>query len=213
MSLVDLITECNFDKETDLCVKMYESGSDKSCFHTYTRLYSKLFENFKNSDIKLFEVGMGTKNPNIQSHMCGFPWTKPGGSLYGWREWFPNAQIYGADIDKEILFTDDRIKTFHVDQTNPATITKMWEQIGDDVKFDIIIDDGLHNFNANHIFMMNSYHKLKKDGLYIIEDVSYRDSYIHHQMIGFYKRLFSDVAIVQVPGTLHIENTLVIMRV
>ena len=61
--------------------------------------------------------------------------------------------------------------------------------------------------------MTNSHHKLKKGGLYIIEDVSYRDAYIHHQMLEQYKRIFSDVAIVQVPGTVHIENTMVVMRV
>ena len=31
---------------------------------------------------------------------------------------FPNAQIYGADIDKNILKDEERIKTFYVDQTD-----------------------------------------------------------------------------------------------
>lgn len=211
-ALRDIVVNCNYGDMTELCKIMYESGSDKSVFHTYTRLYSKLFEDIRYSDINLFEVGMGTKNPTIKSHMCGFPWTQPGGSLRGWKNWFPNAHIYGADIDKDILFKDDRISTFYTDQTDPNVISNMWKEIGD-VEFDIIIDDGLHEFNANWIFMMNSYQKLKKGGLYVIEDVSYDDAYTHHKMIEEYKKMFSDVVIVQVPGTNHIENTLVILRV
>ena len=38
-------------------------------------------------------------------------------------------EIYGADIDKDILFTEDRIKTFYVDQLSADSIKKMWEKI------------------------------------------------------------------------------------
>ena len=37
--------------------------------------------------------------------------------------------------------------------------------------FDLIIDDGLHNFNANIIFFSDSFKYLKKGGVYFIEDV------------------------------------------
>ena len=45
----------------------------------------------------------------------------------------------------------------------------MWEKIPEN--FDIILDDGLHNYEANINFYENSIHKLKKDGIYIIEDI------------------------------------------
>lgn len=45
----------------------------------------------------------------------------------------------------------------------------MWNQIPE--TFDIIIDDGLHTYEANMCFLRNSYHKLKQDGIYIIEDI------------------------------------------
>jgi hypothetical protein len=44
-----------------------------------------------------------------------------------------------------------------------------------DLQFDLIIDDGLHVCEANMIFFENSIHKLKKNGLYIIEDVLNRN--------------------------------------
>jgi hypothetical protein len=40
---------------------------------------------------------------------------KPGASLYVWRDFFPNAYIFGADIDKEVLFNDKRITTGYID--------------------------------------------------------------------------------------------------
>ena len=46
----------------------------------------------------------------------------------------------------------------------------MWKKIG--IKnFDIIIDDGLHTTDANINLFLNSFKKLKKNGIYIIEDV------------------------------------------
>jgi hypothetical protein len=41
--------------------------------------------------------------------------------------------------------------------------------------FDIIIEDGLHTFEANCIFFENSIHKLNKGGIYIVEDIKKSD--------------------------------------
>ena len=95
----------------------------------------------------------------------------PGASLRVWRDYFFNAQIYGGDIDKEVLFEEDRIKTFYVDQLDSNSIKSMWETIKVEY-FDIIIDDGLHEPEANYNFFINSFHKLKKNGVFVIEDVS-----------------------------------------
>ena len=40
------------------------------------------------------------------------------------------------------------------------------------VNFDIMIDDAIHTFEANKTFFLNSVHKLSKNGIYIIEDVT-----------------------------------------
>jgi hypothetical protein len=56
----------------------------------------------------------------------------------------------------------------------------MWNKI--DKNFDIIIDDGLHEYDANIIFYENSIDRLCKDGLYVIEDVDskYANQYIEY---------------------------------
>jgi len=38
--------------------------------------------------------------------------------------------------------------------------------------FDVIIDDGLHEYHANISFFENSIFKLKKGGYYIVEDLN-----------------------------------------
>ena len=101
---------------------------------------------------------------------------KPNVFNYGddWKDYFVNANVYGADIDKEILKNEDRIKTFYVDQTNAISISELYKNIGN-VNFDIIIDDGLHEYNANICLFENSFKYLSKQGIYIIEDVFFKD--------------------------------------
>ena len=54
---------------------------------------------------KVFEFWVGTNNPNLASSMGVLE--NPGASLRDWRDYFPNALVFGADIDIEILFTDE----------------------------------------------------------------------------------------------------------
>ena len=97
---------------------------------------------------------------------------KPGASLRVWRDYFVNSAVFGADIDKNILFEEDRIKTFYVDQLNENSIKEMWSNINKS-DFDIILDDGLHTFEAGVTMFLNSFDKLRKNGIYIIEDVDF----------------------------------------
>jgi hypothetical protein len=149
---------------------MTKYGSDKGSYHNYTTIYYEYFNNISNNNLNIFEIGLGTNYTDVASSMG--PNGKPGASLYGWKEFFPNSNIYGADIDKRILFNDDRIKTYFCDQTNIQSINNLWNN--DDLlnlEFDVILDDGLHEFNANLTFFENSFFKLKKGGKYIIEDL------------------------------------------
>ena len=97
----------------------------------------------------------------------------PGCSLLGFRDYFSKAELYGADVDlKSLIHGQSRIKTYFVDQTDPDLIRDLWNHSDlYDTEFDIIIEDGLHTFEANKIFFENSIHKLKNGGIYIIEDI------------------------------------------
>lgn len=199
-----LIKTCKYkDNELDDIMKI--KGSDKSTRHTYTKIYSHLFPD-RTKNIKLLEVGIGSQNPNFKYTM-GSEYTV-GGSLYGWKEWFTNGEIYGADIDESALFETERIKTFQLDQTNHESIKKTMEKIG---KVDIIIDDGLHEADANDTLCKNSREFLNEGGIYIIEDIQPHDLEKHTKNIEEYKKYFKYVEMVHVPGGSE-DNILILME-
>lgn len=157
---------------TPLCKIMKSEGTDKALYagngkHNYTPIYHHFFNQLQQKEINLFELGIGTTNLSIEANM-GLK-GRPGASLRGWRTYFENGRIFGADIDKTILFEENRIKTFYCDQTNASVISELWNQLPQ--SFDIIIDDGLHEFDANVIFLENSIFKVSNNGFFIIEDV------------------------------------------
>jgi SAM-dependent methyltransferase len=94
---------------------------------------------------------------------------KPGASLRAFRDYLPRACIYGADVDTRILFEEDRIKTFFVDQTDLASLESLGRRIAGD--FDLIIDDGLHSPNANIAVLAFALKRLKPGGWVVIEDI------------------------------------------
>ncbi|WP_026464235.1 hypothetical protein [Adhaeribacter aquaticus] len=160
--------------QTPLCDIMKMQGSDKALYqgegkHNYTTFYNEAFAPLSKKPIRFFELGLGTNNPDIKANMGSAG--RPGASLRGWKKFFPLANIFGADIDSSILFEEDRIKTFYCDQTDSSIIKRMWDQPELQEDFDVIIDDGLHEYFANIIFFQNSIHKLKVGGIYIIEDI------------------------------------------
>lgn len=143
-------------------------ASETWATHNYADFYHHLFNRFRYSVKNVFECGIGSVNPSIPFHfkLDGIP----GASLRVWREYFPNANIYGADIDPSALFNENRIKTFLLDQTSPDSCNNLFSQFNDDF-FDIIIDDGLHEFSAGKNLFLCSIDKLNSNGWYIIEDV------------------------------------------
>lgn len=141
--------------------------------HTYTDFYERQFSGLRLHFLNVFECGIGTNNPSVPSNMGANG--IPGASLRVWRDYFPGAHIYGADIDRSILFKEDRISTFYCDQLDSKSISDMWEEISASIEFDLMIDDGLHTFEAGTTFFENSYWKLKSGGFYIVEDVRLRD--------------------------------------
>jgi hypothetical protein len=195
----------DFEKPTDLCEIMYRNKSDKAGTHNYTIVYDFIFKHLREKSINILECGLGSNNPDIPSNM-GLD-GRPGASLFGWSEYFPKANIYGCDIDKDIKISDGRIKTFFCDQTKPETIKEMLDRIPE--QLDIIIDDGWHVFHANKSFFENSFHKLKEGGIYVIEDV-----YSGHG--NMYKKYLKDYGItnsvvMQLPLREALDNCLAII--
>jgi len=155
---------------TDLSLKQYfdKYGSDKG--NMYYPLYTSLLEKYKTAKkMRLLEVGLGTNNPSLISTM-GKNRYRCGGSLRAFRDYLPNAFIFGADVDKECLFTEQNIKTYFVDQLEINTFDSLKTNCGNE-KFDIIIDDGLHSIGANLNTLIFALNNINDNGVIIIEDI------------------------------------------
>lgn len=137
--------------------------------HTYSDVYQALFGHCREHIRLVFECGLGTNNTMFGNNMTEKG--RPGASLRAWRDYFPNATIVGADIDEQALFTEHRISTHYVDQLNRHSIDQMWAQVGLD-GFDLMLDDGLHTFEAGVSMFEGSFGRLRPGGVYVIEDVS-----------------------------------------
>ncbi len=183
-------------------------GSDKggkNDHHNFAQYYSEIFYNKKDKIKNFLEIGLGTNNLDVPSNM-GIE-GKPLASLRAWRDFFLNAEIYGADIDKKILKNEERIKTYYVDQTDSNSIKVMFENIGVK-KFDIILEDGLHEYNANICFFENSIEFLADDGFYIIEDIYYKDQ---EKFINYFKKKSYNFSIVDIFHNKNIANNCLIV--
>ena len=152
-------------KELEIFLNKY--GSDKAYKHKYHILYGKILtprEKISN----ILEIGLGTYNRDIVSSMGKDG--RPGASLRSFRDFCPNAEIIGADIDKRILFEEDRIKTFFVDQTSTTSLNNLKNKLSN--KFDLIIDDGLHSPDANINTLRIAISLIKKGGSIVVEDIN-----------------------------------------
>jgi hypothetical protein len=210
-----MIPTFNPSAPTELCSIMEKHGSDKGShnmreWHNYTTLYSALFSDKRDSIQTVFELGLGTNFTDIPSNMGIHG--KPGASHRGWAEYFPNALVYGADIDKRVLFNTDRISTYYCDQLNPATIKEMWEHMP--IEFDIMLDDGLHLFASNKCFFDNSFHKLAVGGTYIVEDIVNDEVDAFVQQIPIWETMHPTYTfqLIAVPHHNHHDNRLLVIK-
>jgi|SRR6266850_1288043 len=144
-----------------LCELALKYGTDKTPYwnnctgHCYTPFYEDLL---RGREIKnILEIGICT-----------------GASLRMWEEYFPEAKIWGIDIDPNVLFDTDRIKTFQCDAGDEDDLMKFEESVGldwADFDLDLIIDDGSHLVKDQIIAARWMIPTLSEKGLYVIEDV------------------------------------------
>jgi len=117
---------------------------------TYCDIYDRYFRDIRHDVKNVVEIGV-----------------LGGSSIKMWAEYFPNAKIYGIDIDPQAKqYESDRIKIFIGDQNNKQFL----EFLKDEIKeIDILIDDGSHI--NRHI--IHSYNVLKENvkRFYVIEDM------------------------------------------
>jgi len=133
----------------------------------YFPVYDELLGNKKEQIRKVMEIGIGSTNPSYPWNMNFWLYTqptyRPGDSLRAWRDYFPNATIYGQNINPATVICEDRILTRCADSTQTVAFSEE--------TFDLIIDDGCHNFESQIATFKNFWPHLAENGIYVIEDI------------------------------------------
>lgn len=129
------------DKHTNTCFKK-----------TYLDVYEKYFTECRQSVSNVLELGVAG-----------------GRSLRTWRDWFPNARIFGIDTSPVCEQTNgDRVSVTIGSQDDPIILQSVLNKAGG--FFDIVIDDGSH-INQLTIATFNFiFPFISKGGFYVLED-------------------------------------------
>ncbi len=143
-------SEYKFGKLTKLADKYEADKGSKR--HYYTEVYEYFFWPMKNKARKICEIGIAQ-----------------GASTNMFRDYFPDAVIYGIDILDRFWLNSNAIKTFVADQANRKQLKNFIDAYGDN--FDIILDDGGHTMEQQQVSFGYLFKYLKPGGYYIIEDV------------------------------------------
>lgn len=173
---------------SQLCEIARKYGTDKVDHHEYTVLYDRLFGDRRESIKKVLEIGIGHALVGHQGYM--FPGYRVGASIFMWRDYFPNAQIFAFDIEPSIQINEDRIKSFVVDQS--STISLYHGGHGTGGALDLVVDDGSHVAEHQITSAKALLSFLSDRGMYIIEDIHVPPEYIISALpsTGFNYRVF-----------------------
>ena len=132
-----------------------QHGTDKYLY--LASIYWSYLKDLKHKPLRILEIGI-----------------KNGASLKMWRDFFPAAQIYGADL-RPIEVSG--VFCHCVDQSVPTDIRALAQKTGG--RFDILIDDGGHRMSHQQDTFMELFPHVNPGGIYFVEDThtSYMPSY------------------------------------
>lgn len=159
-----------------LCAKyVLDKTSTIGHFHEYCPGYESLLLNRRHKIRKILEIGIGCVERGQMGGVVPLGY-RTGNSLRMWKEYLPNAKVYGMDIFPEAMFVEDRIKTYVADASNgdelDKCITDMINSDSSNSGLDIIIDDASHDPEHQKFTFMHLEKYLSSEGIYFIEDIA-----------------------------------------
>ena len=140
-------------EDTELCKLAVHYMTDKAprTGHAYTPFYHDLLKD-RRSAKKVLEIGIDL-----------------GRSLFMWRDYFPDATIYGLDWDASRLINEGRIQSYLCNQGDVWQLESAVTWAGSN--FDLILDDGSHDPVHQVLTALILVPILAPNGIYIIEDM------------------------------------------
>ena len=124
--------------------------------HKYSEFYEKFFKNIKKKKLDIFEIGSFKGNATA--------------SLFFY---FKNSIIHSADLYPDIFcYSSKRIKNFKLDSSSSKDLSKISKKMS----YDIIIEDAGHYLKDQIISLFKLFPNLKKNGIFIIEELDFPDT-------------------------------------
>jgi len=133
----------------------HKHGSDKE-YHRfagvdYMKVYQRYFFDLREAVRNVLELGV-----------------YHGASLKTWRDYFPNAEIWGVDINPETPRDHgERIHVIIGSQTDAVAL----DQVAPGLHLDIVIDDGSHVVDHMVESLRLLWPRVAQRGFYVIEDL------------------------------------------
>lgn len=147
--------------------------TDKSSMtHHYLDNYAKHFESLRDQALTILEIGVAG-----------------GASIKMWREYFPNAKVYGIDNNPDCAGEG----IFIGDHNDAAFLSEVAAKTG---LCDIIIDDGSHVGHDMLKLFQRLFVGIKTNGFYVVEDTHclYEEHYNQgSNAFGFFTGLVRDI--------------------
>lgn len=162
-------------------------GSDKGTrfnAHLYTRIYEEFFEAMRDNEISVLEIGLCRSDSDkrrMRNAAEGATYVSAfrAPSLEMWRAYFPNATLFGFDIDDFSAVKIDRCEIIRGDMSSRTDLARLLAAA--DGGFDIVIDDGSHASHHQQIALGVLFPHVRPGGLYIIEDLIWQDEQLERE--------------------------------
>jgi hypothetical protein len=157
--LIDLFNTAGSDKGT-------QRGIGRAGVpHCYAVEYFELFRGFRDDAFRMLEIG-------LQSHEGDDYTPSDAPSLRVWREFFPNADLYGYDINDFSFFEQERTTVVRADQSSREDLAGFVSDHGRG--FRLILDDGSHAASHQQISLGALFRAVEPGGMYVIEDLHWQ---------------------------------------
>ncbi len=142
-------------------VFLFEHFNSLKKQHDYADFFQENLEKLRNNKLDILEIGIA-KGDGLAS-------------LY---YYFPYSNFIGVDNNPyRIRYKSKRIRNIYVDISSKKILQNLTNHLNQ--KFDLIIDDCSHRLIDQILCFSENFKNLKKDGIYIVEDLNFPEI---HQM-------------------------------
>jgi hypothetical protein len=142
-----------------------DKGTKIGHAHNYAAHYAFLFEQFRNHDFTMLEIGLQRGGVEAGASVDRVGSDVP--SIRMWLDYFPKARIHGFDLSD---FGHIRLDRFQFHRGDLGSIPDLDRLAAALPPLKLIIDDGSHASFHQQLAFLKLFDKVQPGGFYVIED-------------------------------------------